>query len=189
MYKRQVYFLISLLVVAQTVLYASFDVIGGEEDNAAFVLQPVINADEVAENGVSQFVALVEDDERGVEEGDEGDSVVQRVSQISPIGGGTHLAGYLPHEIAFLHVLAAKEVEDVAVCTAVLDCGRGFTATGIAHYPGGIFISLCIGHSKSYARKGAALGQCPTLKVMAYLCGYPAEHVIADAGVLRIADL
>ena len=85
-----VYFLISLLVVAQTVLYASFDVIGGEEDNAAFVLQPVINADEVAENGVSQFVALVEDDERGVEEGDEGDSVVQRVSQISPIGGGTH---------------------------------------------------------------------------------------------------
>ena len=48
----------------------------------------------------------------------EGDGVVQRVSQISPIGGGTHLAGYLPHEIAFLHVLAAKEVEDVAVCTA-----------------------------------------------------------------------
>ena len=56
-----VYFIVAFLIVAQTHLHPALDVRGGEEDDAAAILQPIVQVDEVMKHTLAQFVCFVEE--------------------------------------------------------------------------------------------------------------------------------
>ena len=57
-------FVVAFLVVRKSYLHASFDIVRRDEHDAAEILQPVVDRNEIVENRIGEFVPFVEYEQR-----------------------------------------------------------------------------------------------------------------------------
>ena len=107
--------LISGFLMAQTEADALLDVVGGKENDSAFILQLVVHANEVMEHRLGQLVRLVEDQKRSVHLYHVVQDQAPDLTDIVPVRLDPDLLGDLTHEVTLLHVLGAKDVENLLV--------------------------------------------------------------------------
>ena len=121
--------------MTQTEVDALFDVVGGKKNDSAFVLQLVVHANEIMEHRLGQLVRLVEDQKRRIHLYHVVQDQAPDFTDIVPVRLDPDLLGDLTHEVALLHVLGAKDIENLLVLFRVKACRRRLSASGLADHP------------------------------------------------------
>ena len=142
------------------------------------------------EHRLGQLVRLVEDQKRRIHLYHVVQDQAPDFTDIVPVRLDPDLLGDLTHEVALLHVLGAKDIENLLVLFRVKACRRRLSASGLADHPRHVAPALGVIQHIAYFLISGRFHDLPAGFDLsaAYLRGDLAEHIVRNILILAVHD-
>ena len=175
------YLVVALLVIPEPHLHPPLDIRGREKHDAAFVLQAVVQVNEVVEHSLRQLVRLVKQQHSVLRLDQLRRQRVQHVPDRHAVRPEACLLGDVTDEVAPMHVLRAQDVVGSRVVTLILTRSRRLPAAGFTHHPRHVLPLLGVRHRIRHLLRGSRLHRLPrTRGGSPHLRAYLLPHLVAD---------